>query len=458
MTLVNEATVAQVLAAADAATDELIALHQELVRIPTVNTGHMPTGGETVACALLADFFTRNDIPCETHESAPGRGNLIARIDGQTAHPSLLLMSHTDVVPVEDETVWTYPPFSGAIQDGKVWGRGSSDAKSLVSTGAMCLALLRRHNIPLHGSLRFLAAADEETGGEYGAGWVAEHLSDRIRADVALNEGAGGPLQTPGGLVFSIANGEKGRYEVHITVRGKSGHAAAPWRSDNALHQLADVLQRILAYQPELNTAHPTFAAMAALYRLSETPTAANIDRLAAELPPDDELAASLLRATSRMTLTPTMVHAGLKSNSIPAAASLTCDVRTLPHQDAAYVHNQVVRLLHGIPRVEIRVVSTAISTASAFDTPFLDACTRAVGVATGRPDATLLPTLTGGFTDSRFFRPLGTKVYNFMPSHVTADTRNSGVHGVDENIEIAALRARLRFMVALAVDYLGEG
>lgn len=447
--------VSRALAAADDARDELVSLHRDIVRIPTVNTGIMPTGNEAAVCAYLTAFFQREGITCETHESAPARANLIARLEGAAAGSSLLLMSHTDVVPVEDPSVWTFPPFDAALEGGKVWGRGSSDAKSLVSTGALALAILKRLRVPLRGTLLFLAAADEETGGAYGAGWVAENLAGRIRADVAINEGAGNVLRAPGGVAFSIANGEKGRYEVTITVRGKSGHASIPWQAASALAAMTEVLRRIYAYTPALDTSHPVFGELARLYNLPETPTPENVDRLAAKVAETDEGAANLMISGSRMTLTPTMLHCGVKSNSIPAGATLTCDVRALPGQGIDYVRSQVESALRGVESAEIAVSATAIANASPFDEPFLNACAAAVREATGRPDATLVPALTGGFTDSRFYRPLGTKVYGFMPTHVDADTRDSGVHGVDEHVDVATLAARLRFMVALAARYL---
>jgi len=100
------------LSSVDAAQDEIVSLLQDLVRVPTINAGARPdTGNESAACELLRPKLEAADVPCEVHESAPGRGNLLARLgmgDGQR----LLLMSHTDVVPVEDESLWEHPPFS----------------------------------------------------------------------------------------------------------------------------------------------------------------------------------------------------------------------------------------------------------------------------------------------------------------------------------------------------------
>jgi len=247
------------LASVDAAHDEIVSLLQDLVRIPTINRGSRPdTGNETLACDLLRSKLEPAGIDVEVHESAPGRGNLIARL-GPTGGQRLLFMSHTDVVPVEDESLWENPPFSGAIDRGRVAGRGFDDDKADVAAHCMALVLLQRAGVRLGGELVCLAAADEESGGAWGAGWVAEHYAERVRADVAINEGGGPPVHSPHGLLYPVCTGEKGRLEAHITRQGRSGHASRPWAADNPVPVLAEAIQRIAAYEPEIDVSHPFF-------------------------------------------------------------------------------------------------------------------------------------------------------------------------------------------------------
>src|ERR1700686_164551 len=143
----------------DAAHDEIVALLQDLVRIPTINRGSRPdTGNETLACDLLRSKLDAAGIQFEVHESAPGRGNLIARL-GAAGGQRLLFMSHTDVVPVEDESLWEHPPFSGTIDPGRGYGRGADDDKTDVVAHCMALVLLQRAGVRLRGELLCLAAA-----------------------------------------------------------------------------------------------------------------------------------------------------------------------------------------------------------------------------------------------------------------------------------------------------------
>src|SRR5258708_28806004 len=189
------------LASVDAANDKTVPLLQDLARNPPVMAGAWPdTGGETRVCDVLRPKLDQAGIAHEVHESAPGRGNLIARL-GPAGGRRLLFMSHTDVVPVEDETLWEHPPFSATIDRGRVHGRGADDDKADVTAHCMALVLLARAGVQLGGELVYLAAADEESGGRWGAGWVADHFPDKVRADVAINEGGGVPLHTPEGLL-----------------------------------------------------------------------------------------------------------------------------------------------------------------------------------------------------------------------------------------------------------------
>ncbi len=450
-----EDPVRELLAQADTAREETIGLLQELVRIPTVNVGARPdTGAETRACELLRDRLAADGVSSEIFESAPGRGNLLVRLG--TPGKRLLLMAHTDVVPVEDETLWEHPPFSGAIDRGRVYGRGADDDKSDVVAYTMALALLQRAGLQPAGELVFLAAADEESGGRWGAGWMVDRYPDRLRADWAVNEGAGNAMRSPVGLLYTVGTGEKGRLEARITRTGRSGHASRPWASDNPVPAIGDAIARIVEYDAEIDVSHPFFREVLAALGVQHAPRADNIDRICDELGESGHSAlATTLKSASRLTITPTMLDAGVKTNSIPDRARLVCDVRALPGQDDGFVREELTHLLRGLD-VDIDVHYTAISNASPADAPFVRQLGEALAVGLGSPDFRLLPTLTVGFTDSRFVRPLGTQVYGFSPQHPTADPNQSGVHGNNEFIEIETLLLRVRFALALICLTLG--
>ncbi len=436
---------------ADEATDELVQLQQELVRIQSVNTGAPESGNETDVCRLLEKRFSAEGIDNTTLESSPGRGNFIAHI-GNQANPSLMFMSHTDVVPIEDESKWELPPFSGQIVDGKVYGRGSDDCKSLTSSGAIAMFLLKRAGVSLNGELRLLAAADEESGGNFGIKWLAENHPEKIRTDWAINEGGGMPLKTlEGRQAYLFPIGEKGRIEARFTLTGRSAHGARPWYADNPLYKMAELLKRLDKYhdEAEIDLSVPVFEQLH-LFGVESNVTPANLDSLLDELEKTDEALARDLKGMSRMSVAPTITAAGAKSNSIPSKATLICDVRTLPHQDVAYVRQELDKLVDGIDGAGYELDVWAVSNSSPAGSPFVDLMKRATEEVLGR-EILMIPNITTGFTDSRCVRPLGTEVYGYAPLTPDSDTSRTGVHGINEAMEISNLVFLTKIQVGCA-------
>ena len=447
-------TLEELFAQVDAQREEIIALEQALVRIPSVNSGFMPTGDETPVCEYIRDWLAEDGIESEILGRTPERGNIIARIEGSNSDAGLMFMSHTDVVPVEEEEKWRFPPFSATIADGRIYGRGASDCKGLLTAQLYAMRLLIRNGIQLEDSLIFCSGADEEHGGRYGFGWLAENHPDKIRAPFAVNEGGGTPIDSPSGLTYLLGTGEKGRLQVEIEVKGVSSHASVPWQGTNALYTLQRVLQRIEAYEPERDTSTSLFDHLS-VFAIEHKPSAANVDEIIAEIEPENPRFASMMRALSRMTLTPTMITGGIKSNSVPESIRLTCDVRTLPHQSDDYLREQLDSILEGIPNTTYEIDYMAVPNSSSFDTDLGRSVQRATAAALGIDDIQWVPAISTGFTDSRFTRPLGTVTYGFNGSHPDDDPMLSRAHGTDESIGISSLISGTKIMLALAIDVL---
>ena len=447
-------TLEELFAQVDAQREEIIALEQTLVRIPSVNTGFMPTGDETPVCEYIRDWLAEDGIQSEILGRTPERGNIIARIEGSNSDAGLMFMSHTDVVPVEEIEKWRFPPFSATIADGRIYGRGASDCKGLLTAQLYAMRLLIRNGIQLEDSLIFCSGADEEHGGRYGFGWLAENHPDKIRAPFAVNEGGGTPIDSPSGLTYLLGTGEKGRLQVEIEVKGVSSHASVPWQGTNALYTLQRVLQRIEAYEPERDTSTSLFDHLS-VFAIEHKPSAANVDEIIAEIEPENPRFASMMRALSRMTLTPTMISGGIKSNSVPESIRLTCDVRTLPHQSDDYLREQLDSILEGIPNTTYEIDYMAVPNSSSFDTDLGRSVQRATAAALGIDDIQWVPAISTGFTDSRFTRPLGTVTYGFNGSHPDDDPMLSRAHGTDESIGISSLISGTKIMLALAIDVL---
>ena len=439
----------------DAMTDEIVQLHQELVRIPSVNTGAMPTGDETPVCEYVRDWLAEDGIESEILGRTPERGNIIARIEGEDPAARLMFMSHTDVVPVEEADKWTFPPFSATVHDGRIYGRGASDCKGLLAAQMVAMRLLKRNGVRLRHSLVLCSGADEEHGGRYGFGWLAENHPEKITAPFAVNEGGGTPIEAAGGLTYLLGVGEKGRLQVEFEVKGVSAHASVPWQGTNALYRLSQLLNRIENYEPERDTTTSLFAHLSN-FAIEHAPSADNVDEIIAEVSEDNPRFASMLTALSRMTITPTMINGGIKSNSVPEQIRLTCDVRTLPHQDDDYLRGELDRIASGIPGVSYEIDYMAVPNASEFDTELTEHIRAATALALERDDIQWVPAISTGFTDSRFTRPLNVITYGFSGSHPDDDPMLSNAHGTDESVGIASLISGSKIMFTLACTLCG--
>lgn len=447
-------TLDELFAQVDAQRDEIVALEQELVKIPSVNTGFMPTGNETPVCEYIRDWLAEDGIASEILEATPNRGNIISSLPGTSGKTGLIFMSHTDVVPVEEEEKWTYPPFSATIANGRIYGRGASDCKGLLTAQLYAMRLLKRNGIELKDTLGFVSGADEEHGGRYGFGWLAENHPEKLKAPFAVNEGGGTPIDSPSGLTYILGIGEKGRLQVEIEVKGTSAHASTPWQGTNAMYRLSQVLRRIEDYEPERDTSTSLFNYLSN-FAIEHKPSAANVDEIIAELEPDNPRFASMMRALSRMTVTPTIVQGGIKSNSVPETIKLTCDVRTLPHQSDDYLRGELDEILKDIPGVTYEIDYMAVPNSSEFETDLARSIQESTAKALGRSDIQWVPAISTGFTDSRFTRPLGTVTYGFSGSHPDDDPMLSHVHGTDESVGISSLISGTKIMMALAIDLL---
>ena len=163
-----------------------------------------------------------------------------------------------------------------------------------------------------------------------------------------------------------------------------------------------------------------------------------------------------MLTALSRMTITPTMISGGIKSNSVPEQIRLTCDVRTLPNQDEDYLRGELDGIKEGIDGVSYEIDYMAVPNSSEFDTELTRHIQAATAMALERDDIQWVPAISTGFTDSRFTRPLNVITYGFSGSHPDDDPMLSRAHGTDESVGISSLISGAKIMFALACTICG--
>jgi acetylornithine deacetylase/succinyl-diaminopimelate desuccinylase-like protein len=424
----------------------------EYVRVDTTN----PPGNEVRAVEFLAGILTAEGIAFETAESAPGRGNLWARIKGGD-EPALVLLNHTDVVPADADR-WSKAPLSGEISGGYVWGRGALDMKSIGIVQLQAFIALHRSGRPPNRDVLFVATADEEAGGEMGAGWLVRNKPELFaNAGFLLNEGGGGRLYEGNTPVIGVETTQKVPLWLRLTFEGPPSHGAVP-RVETAVTRLVRALARLASYDFEprvLPMVQENAAGIADLQRREFVPKfrdlAANIhDR---EFMLALQLANPALHAALRNTCSLSRLGASDKINVVPARAWAEIDCRLLPDQNTEQFIAEL-KMLMNEPTLGVETILSFTPAVSSTDTP-LYAAIRTLMTREFK-GARVLPALSVGFTDSHFFRDMGVQAYGFAPFVIAEDeyAPGEGAHGNDERISIDNLTRGTRAMITLLDNF----
>ncbi|MGZ4407276.1 MAG: M20/M25/M40 family metallo-hydrolase [Gaiellaceae bacterium] len=417
--------------------DEVTELLQELIRVNTTN----PPGNETAAAELLREYLEESGAQVELYARVPERANLVARIPGRGDGPTLLFLSHTDVV-LADPAEWSADPFGGELRDGAVWGRGALDMKGQVAASAVALASLAREGFEPAGDLIFAATADEEVGDGFGAQWLCETHPDAVRCDFLINEGSGERLELGGKPFYTCSVAEKMSAPFRLRVRGRSGHASMPGIADNALVKAAPLITALGEYVPEQHLTPEVEALLEAVTGERPASPEEALER-AQEI---GEFFAEMVEPLLSLTLAPTMISASQKRNVIPAICDVIVDSRLLPETTPAEQH-AVVRSVLGDGDYELESLEAHGGTRSPIQTPLWDAI--AGWITEVEPEGRPAPICVAGFTDSHWFREaFGTVAYGFFPLRVMdAELAARLIHSADERIPVEDLELAVSFM-----------
>jgi acetylornithine deacetylase/succinyl-diaminopimelate desuccinylase-like protein len=418
--------------------NQVTELVQDLIRFDTTN----PPGNETPCLEHIAQILKRDDIDSMILESAPGRGNLVARLKGDGSLPPLLLMGHVDVVPAEADK-WEHPPFSGDLIDGIVWGRGATDMKQMVAMELMVFLLLKRENVPLKRDVIFMANADEETGGRMGAGWVAQNHPDLIRAEYAINEGGPTSIVIDGKVFFVCSTAEKGSARFTLRGRGQPGHASQP-HQHNAILPLSKAMAKLIETPLPLRVTKSARAQIQAMARHVNDGQRENLLGLLDEATYEKSLAAlplaepqkRRLNAAMRNTAVPTILKAGSKINVIPAEAECQVDCRILPGTTRESLEQELRAVIGDQVEIEFGPIYPALE--SDPDSPLFETIRQVI--EKHEPGATLVPGLITGGTDAKSVTTLGTKVLGFVPMRYEGPSMTGLAHAHNERISVANL------------------
>ncbi|MDQ3737888.1 MAG: M20/M25/M40 family metallo-hydrolase [Actinomycetota bacterium] len=445
------------------ATEEFVGpsteLLQSLIRNECVNDGTPDSGHETRNADLLETFLEGAGLDVARFEKQPGRASIVARIEGSEPDaPSLCMMGHTDVVPVNLDG-WSRDPFAGELIDGEVWGRGAIDMLNVTASMAVAFRRLAADGFRPRGDLIYFGVADEEAGGEWGAKFMVDEHWDAVGADYVVTElGGWSSVDAHGTRHITINVGEKGIAWTRVRVKGTPAHGSMPYGADNALITAAEIVRRLSEFRPPTRIDETWKRQVQILDIPDDLRNAltdpARIWEAFAALPP---AAARIAHACTHTTFSPNVAHGGQKTNTIPDVVDLDVDIRLAPGDDQASAREYLQEALGELAdRVEMSSLQQADPTASATGNALWDAIARRAQVA--YPGAELEPGLITGGTDARFFREKGSIAYGaglYAPG-VTLESFGQRFHGNDERIDTESLGLSGEFWYGLAHEVVG--
>src|SRR5262249_13454589 len=261
---------------------DAVALTRDLVRFDTIN----PPGAEAACAQHVAGLRGRAGLGLGTYECARGRGSLVARIGGRRDAPPLCFTGHLDTVPLGEQP-WTHDPHAAELAGGRLYGRGSTDMKSGLAAFVTAAIGLAPHLARTAG-LVLVITAGEETG------------CDGARYLVGLP----GVLGRAGAIVVAEPTGNeplvghKGALWLQARTSGVTAHGSMPERAVNAIAKAARAVTRLEQFTFDV-PAHPVLG---------------------------------------RATLNVGTIAGGMNVNSVPDAATIGIDIRTIPGQRHAAV------------------------------------------------------------------------------------------------------------------------
>jgi acetylornithine deacetylase/succinyl-diaminopimelate desuccinylase-like protein len=413
---------------------EARAIHEQLV---AVDTSH---GNETAALRPIAERLKREGIAAEIVESAPGRGNLVARLKGNGSKRPLLLLAHVDVVPVEGQP-WTVPAFPATEKDGFLWGRGVADDKAMAAAFTAIVLELARKKTPLTRDVILALTAGEETGGMVGVEWLVKNRPELIAAEIALNEG-GSLVTTPefGDIQLAgIGVAEKQYQSYRIIARGGGGHSSTPKLGEDPALALARALVKVGELRFPARVLPEVRASFAAAASWEKAPLDGALRRAAQSAPKlvaEDEKIIAADRAYGslvRTTCVTTMLSGSPQDNVLPTTAEAVVNCRIMPDETRAQTLATLVKTINDA-KLEVKPEQDdGVGPPSPLSGEVPAAIEKVAHAMF--PRAAVAASMSTGATDSRHLRNAGVLAYGVSAAPTSLDeARNGhGAHGPDE-------------------------
>jgi succinyl-diaminopimelate desuccinylase len=403
-----------VISAVDLLQNEIVTLLQEMIQIPSVN----PPGDYEEISHFLEKKLTNYGFDVEVLDVPQSlvieknlsttRKNVIATLKGNGTGPSLILNAHLDTVPEDDESKWTHSPFSGQLENGKIYGRGATDSKGRLASYIGAALAMKQAGIVLNGDIIIAATCDEETGGELGAGYVTSN--GLLKGDFALVEG----------YSQEIIRAMAGVKQLRIISHGKPAHSGFKWNGINAIEKMAKVITGLESLQTELKNEPSSIDGM------------------------------------KYTTINVGVITGGTKSNVVPGRCAIEVDLRIIPEHSIDSILHRIEAMIQNLqdedPEMNITIENVAFETVPTItepNHPLISALQKASVEVNGKE----LPVIgVMGQSDSRWFIKNGIPAINYGPG-----TSANRIHGYDECMEVEDLINTTKVISLFCMNVVGS-
>ncbi len=417
--------------------DHAVELLREFIRIDTTN----PPGHEEKAILFLEGILKKEGIQSEVFRPVADRANILARIKGKKRGKPVILLGHVDVVPANADE-WDFDPFGGELRDGYIYGRGTVDMKAQTICQLLAFIQIHKEGVVPERDIIFLATCDEEVGGQNGVEYMLNEVEELKSASFVLSEG-GCIIEEDGHLHAQVSVAEKKLSQFMIKATGIGGHGSMPHKN-NANEKIIRASQAILSYKWPFK---PTNVVSTYLNGLLKGKKVNGFTFKGLKESLNDKRFKDFIEnnpvynALLRNTVTLTVLKGGEKVNVIPGESFAYFDARLLPTERHEYFFKKINSL--GGKDIQIIRIGSGINepAPSGYNTPFFKGIKGAVNKTKGA--IPVLPFITTGATDLRYFRNLGVTAYGFFPAAIAIEDVLR-MHGKNERVSIESLREGL--------------
>jgi len=398
--------------------EEILKLASDLVKTPSEN----PPGDHTSIASFVGEYLKKRGLKIKTYAPKEGKISVISEIG--VSGKRLLFNGHMDTVPVGDRTRWSFPPLSGEIRNGILYGRGAADMKGGLAAQMAAQALLVNFEKELKGSLVLTAVPDEEIGGELGSKWLVEQ---------GIAKGDACIVAEPS-LLRLCRIGEKGVCFVRFTARGVPSHGSLPMKGRNAILIMMKAIEAAKKLYEE---------------RVPTPPELKRVISASRKMLVEETRVKESAKAMDRCTLNFGVIQGGTKVNVVPESCTLDIDIRIPP----GFSSDQVIKRLEDLlsrnleEKVEVRAISSTDPTVTSPTEPVVIALQRhATRITQVKPTLFIQPSAT----DARFFRLSGIPAVSYGPGNGI-----KYAHAYDEQAPVEQIIQATKIYAAIALECL---